>query len=81
MRSISAASIRISAPVSKSGAGISVRTSTEGSRMKAAVARQTSARLNEQMLLAIPTAMPWFAFTRIVGNVAGSSVGSSSVPS
>ena len=44
--------------------------------MRKAAVSQTSRRLNEQMLLAMPTAMPVFALTRILGNVAGSNVGS-----
>lgn len=47
-----------------------------GFRMHAAAVRQTSARLNGQMELAIPTAMPVLALTRIVGKVAGSNSGS-----
>ena len=38
--------------------------------------RHTSCRLKGQMLLAMPTAMPVLALTRMVGKVAGSKVGS-----
>ena len=41
----------------------------------------TSRRLNEQMLDAMPTAMPWLAETSTLGNVVGSSAGSFMVAS
>lgn len=46
------------------------------SRISAAVVSQTSRKLNEQMLDAIPTAIPVFALTSTDGKVAGKSEGS-----
>ena len=43
---------------------------------KAIVVSHTSARLKPQKLDAMPTAIPWFADTRILGNVVGSKEGS-----
>ena len=47
-----------------------------GSLRRATALAQTSARLNGQMELAIETAMPTFALTRMEGKVAGKRVGS-----
>jgi hypothetical protein len=66
----------IVAPPEKSGAGIADIISKSGSLIKAAVASQTSFRLKEQILEAIPTAIPVLAFTRTDGYDAGRSVGS-----
>ena len=44
--------------------------------MYADAASQTSLRLKLQIWLAMPTAMPWFGFTSIFGNVVGKSTGS-----
>ncbi len=43
---------------------------------KAIVVSHSSARLKEQMLDAMPTAIPSVLFARMVGNVTGSSFGS-----
>ena len=69
------------APSEKSGAGIMDRISVSLSFIYAVVASHTSARLNEHIFDAIPTAMPWFGFTSIDGNAAGRSVGSFISPS
>ena len=53
--------------------------SQSGLRIHAAVALQTSRRLNEQMLLAMPTAIPMLAVTSTLGKAVGSKVGSSMV--
>ena len=63
-------------PPEKSGAINVSAISCFGSRISAAVVSHTSARLKEQILLAIPTAMPVLAFTSTEGKVTGSSVGS-----
>ena len=49
--------------------------------MSAMAVRHTSCKLNEQMLDAMPTAMPMLAETSTFGNVVGSSVGSFIEPS
>jgi hypothetical protein len=46
---------------------------------RAMVPSQISARLNEQIYDAIPTAMPVFGHTRMFGNDVGRSAGSSMV--
>ena len=48
---------------------------------RAIVVSHTSARLNPQILDAMPTAMPWFAETRMLGKVVGSKAGSFMVSS
>ena len=50
--------------------------SASGSLSSATVAAHSSLRLNEQMLLAMPTAMPSVLLAKIVGNVTGSRHGS-----
>ena len=52
-----------------------------GSFIRATVVAHSSARLNEQMLQAMPTAMPRVLLARMVGKVTGSRVGSVVVPS
>lgn len=68
-------------PVEKSGAFRVSETRWAGFLISSMAVSQTSVRLNEQILLAMPTAMPWFAFTRIFGKETGSRVGSCMVPS
>ena len=50
-------------------------------RSHATVVSQTSARLNEQMFDAMPTAMPMLAETRTFGKVVGRRTGSCMEPS
>ena len=50
--------------------------SWSGSLMRAAVVAHSWVRLKEQMLLAMPTAMPSVLLARMVGKVTGSRVGS-----
>jgi hypothetical protein len=65
----------------------SYTTSTQNNRfpqgfcISAMVVLQISARLNEQILEAIPTAIPWLADTSTLGNVVGSRLGSFMVAS
>ena len=65
----------------KSGAGRVSMMSQSGSRIQAMAVWHTSRRLNPQMLLAMPTAMPVLAETSTFGKVVGSRVGSSIVAS
>ena len=55
--------------------------SASGSRMRAMAVRQTSSKLKGQMALAMPTAIPMLALTRMVGKVTGKRVGSFMVAS
>ena len=63
-------------PPGKSGARRVSNRSVSGSRIRAMVVRQTSAKLKEQILQAMPTAMPVLGFVSMVGKLAGSSRGS-----
>ena len=58
-----------------------VEMSCFASFMRAMVVLHSSARLKEQMLQAIPTAMPSVLLARMVGKVTGRRVGSVVVPS
>ena len=63
-------------PPGKSGP-LSVDTiSCSGFFISAAAVSHTSDRLNEQILLAIDTAIPTLLFTSTAGNLVGSSTGS-----
>ena len=66
-------------PPGKSGAMRVSAILCSGSRISAAVVSHTSARLKEQILLAMPTAMPVLLFTSTEGKVTGNRVGSFTV--
>ena len=75
---------RMRAPVGKSGPLTnSIRSSgvASGCSSRWMVASMTSPRLWGGMLVAIPTAMPCEPLTRMLGNRAGRTVGSSEVAS
>src|SRR5260370_1260484 len=70
--------------VGKSGPGITAMRSFTWARGFSIVIRQasmTSPRLCGGMFVAMPTAMPQLPFTRRLGNLAGSTLGSRSEPS
>ena len=60
---------------------ISFSTGSFGFLSSAMVPSQISAKLKEQMLEAIPTAIPILGVTRTLGKVVGNRTGSLSVPS
>jgi hypothetical protein len=84
MRRISAAGVMISPAVGKSGPGtwrISASRPAFGCFSRWMQARATSRRLCGGMSVAMPTAMPVAPLSSTFGRRAGSSFGSSSVPS
>ena len=76
MSSMARGSYNTSPPVGKSGASSVSLMRTSGFFKKAIVVSQTSPKLKPHSWLAMPTAMPWLAETKIFGNVVGSSAGS-----
>ena len=65
----------------KSGPGSVSKMSWSGLFISAIVVSQISFKLKEQILLAIPTAIPWLADTNTLGNVVGKRLGSFMVAS